>query len=1179
MQGTILPYRYPQSSSNHHNIIDVAPSSSSSFPIASASLPSSDHSYIESSGPAFKKRKKDRACDACRRRKTKCDGPWMADNICTNCLQTCKPCTYVEMSKPRGPPKAYVTSLEDKVEKLESLLQQLQPNIDFSEELGPAIVRDSWKNEDTNIPDPSTSRKISHSASVARLDSLIPLSPVLDPPYHSERNGKNPVNQTAHPNAICPSTHLFQPQPRHASRAKLGIYRDKNGSEGSSSLDESSSSSDAEELLVESSIGGRKKLILVASERGSHDEDNSIRFHGRSSTAGLVETTRKFKHLHIRETMEAGMKHSPDEDVSIDPPNNAINSTRRPKFWHIPHWELMYEGHHADSPSILPSILDHFPPPELAASLIDLYFRHTNTYFPLLHRPTFERQYKERLHHKNMWFTAVCMSIFAVSSRWSEDRRVLSEDAKLENGEWDWSKAGWKYFEQGIGVHRVRRSLFYPATLFEIQTFTLLAMFLRGAEEHPTAWVLISVGIRKAQDIGAHRKKVYRGGVNADNELWKRAFWHLVVFDRIGSAILGRAAGIAEEDFDMELPLEVDDEYWETEDPQLAFRQPSGLPSLICSFNLFIKLTQIIAFTMKTVYAIDRVKVFGELRTANWREEVLKQINTAMADWMKDLPEHLIWSEKFNSPVFANQAATLHTTYHLNEMLIYRSFISVPPMPGVKRSREYSALPSSVSYPALSICIKAAQSCVRIVKSQLKLGISNIPNTLNVAHLSAGILLLKVWDLKAQQRHQRIQSISGIQPSLEQQIEDLLVDVEVFIQVLEWAEPRWTLVKPYLAKLRESLPGPEDDANLPSIVPEMRQELLPQTIVEIPEATPIDMHSSYPRERKASSQRSRVTKGAGPVHRNAETQLHAHPSMAHPPSYPSSSTHANFKEPHSNPDSLLMHFDAQLHSFADDGEKIYLKHGSISSTMQDRHLSRAPPLRSLQVAEHDATDRTSYQRHYDERRLAPSDTLPRHADRRHPNTSSGHARMRTFSDASLPSISYVSDDYVAPYISSMRRTSFSSFSNSRNVGGSDEDVRMRAGHTLQAESYTRSSMSEPRGDDVNMHSYDEHTQSAPLAQQQRHQEHYYRHNDLAPLQLREPSHRESSEPYIAYDRRSYRSTWDGQPYREVSNGREKPPDEAEWRTDVASNNTAGYMGYTARNHRPTYTSEQVEYRS
>ena len=78
-------------------------------------------------GNGSKKRKVERACDFCRRRKARCDGPSMPDNVCSNCISNSRACTYVyvaacllsrihtlnqhdapfsEGSKPRGPPKA-----------------------------------------------------------------------------------------------------------------------------------------------------------------------------------------------------------------------------------------------------------------------------------------------------------------------------------------------------------------------------------------------------------------------------------------------------------------------------------------------------------------------------------------------------------------------------------------------------------------------------------------------------------------------------------------------------------------------------------------------------------------------------------------------------------------------------------------------------------------------------------------------------------------------------------------------------------------------------------------------------------------------------------------------------------------------------------------------------------------
>lgn len=57
--------------------------------------------------------------------------------------------------------------------------------------------------------------------------------------------------------------------------------------------------------------------------------------------------------------------------------------------------------------------------------------------------------------------------------------------------------------------------------------------------------------------------------------------------------------------FDLDLPLEVDDEYWESrDDPRDTFKQPHGVPSLVSSFTQLIKLSQIIAFALKTLVRI-----------------------------------------------------------------------------------------------------------------------------------------------------------------------------------------------------------------------------------------------------------------------------------------------------------------------------------------------------------------------------------------------------------------------------------------------------------------------------------------------------------------------------------------------------------------------------------------------
>jgi hypothetical protein len=103
---------------------------------------------------------------------------------------------------------------------------------------------------------------------------------------------------------------------------------------------------------------------------------------------------------------------------------------------------------------LVPSVLTHFPSPDLCAKLIEIYFTHTNTQFPLLHKPTFDRQCSEPepLYKKDVWFAAVCLGVFAVASRWCDDERVLlDEERGKAGGVVDWTTAGWRYFNVVVG--------------------------------------------------------------------------------------------------------------------------------------------------------------------------------------------------------------------------------------------------------------------------------------------------------------------------------------------------------------------------------------------------------------------------------------------------------------------------------------------------------------------------------------------------------------------------------------------------------------------------------------------------------------------------------------------------------------------------------------------------------
>ncbi|KAL6302103.1 hypothetical protein BKA93DRAFT_737616 [Sparassis latifolia] len=658
-------------------------------------------------GNKAKKRKVERACDFCRRRKTRCDGSKMPNNICTNCLQNRRTCTYIEGSKPRGPPKAYITSLEDRVEKMEALLKRLRPEADFSAELGLPVVRDSWKTDSFLLP----------------LAAVVPC-PSCPPNVASCCHGSR-ARTTGKATSSPPALNFKGAHPIHDPQEAGGSA----GTPSSGGYDTSSSyySSDNEEFS-ENLIKGMAHLTLrglrPAQDTSKDVPDSQRRFHGKSNTFLLVKPTRAFKQQHMDELTGAGNQEQHNPTSDDDDPGKAAH--KRPFFWNTLPWEIQWEGAGRSAITIPPFIMSHFPPSDLANSLINIYLTHKNPYFPLLHRPTFERQWNEGLYKRDLWFACVCMAIFGVASRYSDDPRVLpkmiSGNDPPDKSDSIWSTAGWKYIE-------------------------IIANYLRGSLAHPESWTHIAIGIRKAQDVGAHRRKVYGRKPTVEDELWKRAYWHLVAMDRIGSIL------------DLDMPLEVDDEYWENEDPDLAFQQPPGTPSKLSAFIWWIKLSQIVAFAMRTLYAIGRSKEPLGLTGPRWREETVARLNDAMFAWIT----------------------------------IYRPFIPVPRALPPHLARRCCSLDGSDGpLSALSICVNAATAGAQILQAQANRSMTEHINAIHVSFVFAGVLLVNFWTQITDQISPRSRRPKGGES---QSLEATMDDILKLVEILEGLCPKWELAK------------------------------------------------------------------------------------------------------------------------------------------------------------------------------------------------------------------------------------------------------------------------------------------------------------------------------------------------------------------------------------------------
>ncbi|KAJ7063364.1 fungal-specific transcription factor domain-containing protein [Mycena amicta] len=474
---------------------------------------------------------------------------------------------------------------------------------------------------------------------------------------------------------------------------------------------------DADHLLE----GAIKKLTLNPEEH---------RFFGKSSGVQFVQTALNFKSHYTG-------------------PSNLAHSSlpkKRNEYWESVKWLLP-----------APADEDHpqytFPEPDLLPVLVDLYFTNVNCYYPVLHRPTFERKLKDQLHLRDHRYAGTLLMVCSLGARHCNDPRVCLEGADNLHA------AGWKWHNQvslpelftpsfltvQLQVRVIPRHLIYKPNLYELQTITLSSIFLIAIS--PVAWNQIGFGLRRAQDVGAHRR-MKQSHPTAEHEQWKRVFWVLLCLDWIAGTATGRPLAMHDQDYDQDFPVECDDEYWDLPEP-LSFRQPKDKPAKISYFICYAKLLEIQASVTTTIYSprqprdvsgrpvvpvsdAQHIIAFDSALNSTLRVSHYQGLGSLLT-----LIHSVRWDPERKDPLFFNQSALLHAEYYHVQIMVHRPYIPAP----LEVSRP-GALPS------LTICTNAARACARIFNAQDKLGIEAPHSMLAAAFTAAIVLLLHTWSGK-----------------------------------------------------------------------------------------------------------------------------------------------------------------------------------------------------------------------------------------------------------------------------------------------------------------------------------------------------------------------------------------------------------------------------------------------
>ncbi|KIK67205.1 hypothetical protein GYMLUDRAFT_37274 [Collybiopsis luxurians FD-317 M1] len=430
---------------------------------------------------------------------------------------------------------------------------------------------------------------------------------------------------------------------------------------------------------------------------------------------------------------------------------------KRPQYWGIQAWEKEFTDRE------IPLYI--FPEDDLMFSLISLYFEEVNIFLPILHRPSFTQSVSQGLHYRDPHFGATLLLVCAVASRYSKDPRVLAHPGSELS-------CGWNYYEQ---VQTVRKSLFEPPTLSELQFYCLATIYMLGTSSPSSGWALVSIGVRFALEIGVHRRQPDSYRWTSSDEQKRRAFWVLVSLDRLLSSFVGRPASVRDEDFDVEPPLDCDDEYWEDPNyPERSFRQPDNKPSIISCFKSHLRLVEILAFSLRTLYSSRRSKLLLGLVGEEWDQKILRELDSALNKWFLSVPEHLRWNPHNQNPVYYRQSVFLYSMFYLVQIQSHRPFLQKA---------------SEKSFHSLAICTNAARSTIHILDGHVSRGIIGLPHILYASFISAMVIMLNLWGSKR----------AGIRIDHQKEIEN----ASKIMKILHQCDQRWNIAGRFWDMLSE----------------------------------------------------------------------------------------------------------------------------------------------------------------------------------------------------------------------------------------------------------------------------------------------------------------------------------------------------------------------------------------
>ncbi|KAI0068074.1 hypothetical protein BV25DRAFT_1875230 [Artomyces pyxidatus] len=686
----------------------------------------------EEHGPSetASRKRSSRACDQCRKTKSKCERFQGDNEPCKSCSLAGVACTFLGPSFKRGPPKGYIHAIEQRWHQVESVLgailsspdpqvQKLIVNLRKDD-----LARDVLTRVDAGPFGPTG--RLNHSAAMTKEDFFASiLSGSTD--TQSSRDPSRPRRQSRMSREIVSSNNSMLVSPTLEWQDRLSTrfaYTDMPA--GDVTPDHASSFLSGGQPLTQRRRLERDGLAhpdwdgLYKLETVSGNDPAIGRFETYGNTTTHLESeesdeaTSIFGHLSLDENKEVRY-HGHTSGLHLLSHADRTDERNVGGVWNLPMARVWPPAVNQFIPEENVNVT--LPSLEVQRHLLDLYFIYVHPAFPVVHKTLFWKDFEaaltsdrytgsnhpEKSHYSNL----LLLSMFAIAARYDQE-----ENLPATGNIWE---AGLDYMVQ---AREVLNRVYHYCKGSTCQALLLLGLREFGIGQMEHGWLYIGMALRMAQDLGLHRDahswQMNHRSMFSPMELQarKQIWWACNRADKYTAVYMGRPPAISEANFDTPLPDVDADEMWQPHALDPAALNYTPVPGrVMLSFRAGASLITITGTIMDRIYPVRPISHAA-------KRAALVELEARLDQWFAELPEGLAYDVASKRNIVPPpHILILHIAYWNAVLLLHRAFIpkwrpvSTHHRQGSSSTRESDA----VALKSFDICQTAAVHITSIV--------------------------------------------------------------------------------------------------------------------------------------------------------------------------------------------------------------------------------------------------------------------------------------------------------------------------------------------------------------------------------------------------------------------------------------------------------------------------------